>query len=234
MQRFIIEESKKQNNIEEITAKALPLVDDSAHPENMETDWISNFYDKCRLISDDEMQNLWSKVLAGEAKTPGSFSKRTVNILSSLDKSDALLFQSLCDYGWNFNKVTPIIFDNSNEIITKNNITFASITHLDSIGLLRFAGITNYFNIYKSNLAFISYFGQYVTIEFIPDKEKKINIGQILLTKTGEELAHICGSSPVQGFFDYVIDKWTNDKAFNITLQPANTIKKTRAKKPKS
>ena len=105
------EEAKKQSNIEEITAKALPQVDENAQPQNMEDDWITNFFDKCRLISDEEMQILWSKVLAGEANSPGTYSKRTVNFLGSLDKSDAFLFQSLCNFCWSIDNIAvPLIY----------------------------------------------------------------------------------------------------------------------------
>ena len=57
--RFIAEEAKKQSNIEEITRKALPLLNDDSKPDQMEDDWIINFIDKCRLTSDQEMQNLY-------------------------------------------------------------------------------------------------------------------------------------------------------------------------------
>src|SRR5688572_23724780 len=70
LQRFVAEEAKRQDNIEAITAKALPEVTPDALSEKVEDDWIVNFFDKCRLISDDEMQALWSKVLAGEANAP--------------------------------------------------------------------------------------------------------------------------------------------------------------------
>lgn len=108
--RFIAEESKKQENIETIAGEAIPLLEDNSKPENMEEDWIANFFDKCRIVSDNEMQNLWSKVLAGEANSPGSFSKRTVNFLGSLDKSDAELFTSLCGFGWFVGDVVPLIY----------------------------------------------------------------------------------------------------------------------------
>jgi len=92
LHRFLVEEGKKQNNIETITQKALPSVSEQATPQNIEDDWITNFFDKCRLISDSEMQNLWAKVLAGEANAPGKYSKRTVNLLAGLDKADAETF----------------------------------------------------------------------------------------------------------------------------------------------
>lgn len=114
--RFIEEEGKKQKNIEDITQKALPQVDENSKPDEVEDDWITNFFDRCRLISDDEMQALWSRVLAGEANSPGSYSKRTVNFLSDLDKSDADLFTRLCGFGWQIGNVVPVIYDEQAEI----------------------------------------------------------------------------------------------------------------------
>ncbi len=78
-------------------------------------------------ISDDEMQTLWAKVLAGEANSPGTYSKRTVNLLSDLDKKDALLFQSLCRFGWFIGNFTPLVFDPQAEIYNKAGINFAMI-----------------------------------------------------------------------------------------------------------
>jgi len=73
MCRFLEEEGKKQQNIEDITSKALPDVAENSTPEKIENDWLTNFFDKCRLISDEGMQKLWAKVLAGEANMPGHF-----------------------------------------------------------------------------------------------------------------------------------------------------------------
>jgi hypothetical protein len=89
IRRRLAEEAIKQQNIEDISQKALPALREDARPEDVENDWIANFFDKCRLISDDKMQELWARVLAGEANVPGRFSKRTVNLLASFDKSDA-------------------------------------------------------------------------------------------------------------------------------------------------
>ena len=100
MHRFLEEEAKKQSNIEAITQNALPLLDDKSSPQNVSNDWITNFFDKSRIVSDSDMQTLWSRVLAGEANTPGAFAKRTVNLLGDLDKEDAALFMQLCGFAW--------------------------------------------------------------------------------------------------------------------------------------
>jgi hypothetical protein len=234
LQRFINEESKKQKNIEDITIKSLPLVNDNAHPQNMEDDWISNFYDKCRLISDDEMQYLWSKVLAGEANIPGTFSKRTVNLLSSLDKNDAILFRSLCGYCWSFTKNDPVIFDVSNEIYNKNNINFNTLKHLDDIGLLNFDSFGSIALKDIPQIFVTSYYDKYISIKFEFENNNRLNIGHILLSKSGQELMHICDSSPVPGFFDYTINKWSQEGLLITPIQSPKTSKKTRAKRIKS
>jgi Protein of unknown function (DUF2806) len=118
--RFLDEEGKKQKNIEDITSKALPQLEENSKPNEVENDWITNFFDKCRLISDDEMQTLWSRVLAGESNSPGTYSKRTVNFLSDLDKSDAELFTRLCGFGWVIGNVVPLVFSERQEIY--NNV----------------------------------------------------------------------------------------------------------------
>ena len=86
MHRFLEEEARKQSNIEAITQGAIPLLEDHSSPEGVAGDWITNFFDKSRIVSDMEMQSLWSRVLAGEANAPGTFAKRTVNLLGDLDK----------------------------------------------------------------------------------------------------------------------------------------------------
>jgi uncharacterized protein DUF2806 len=90
------------------------------------------------------MQHIWAKVLAGEANSPGTYSKRTVNFLGSLDKQDALLFTKLCGFGWQIGNVAIIIYDNNNPIYTGAGINFSVLSHLDDIGLISFQHLTGF------------------------------------------------------------------------------------------
>ena len=110
--RFANEEMTKQVNMEEIIEKALPGLDDNADPEAMENDWIMNFFDKARMVSDEEMQRIWAGILAGEGNSPGSFSRRTVNLVADLDKRDADLFRKLCGYAWMIGSIEPLVLVN--------------------------------------------------------------------------------------------------------------------------
>ena len=208
MHRFIEEESFRQLNIEDITNKAMPHLLENTDASKMEDDWVTNFFDKSRIVSDDEMQDLWAKVLAGEANAPGSYSKRTVNFLGDLDKVDAALFSKLCGFGWQIGNVVPLVFDVQAEIYNKSGIDFNALMHLESIGLVQFNNIAGYTRLGLPKKFAVFYYGSPLNLEMANDTDNQLEIGKLLLTKTGQELAPICGSKPVPAFVDYVKDKW--------------------------
>lgn len=206
--RFVQEEAIKQKNIEDITKKAIGNLDKNANPENLENDWIANFFDKCRLISDGEMQKLWSKILAGEANSPGRISKRTVNLMSSLDKSDAKNFKLLCGYGWQFGDIVPIIEDVHHDIFVNNGLNFMVLKHLNEIGLISFDHLAGFLRKDLPQKFSVHYYGSPVNVEFTAGMLAQIPLGKVLLSKSGQELAPICGAKPVAGYKEYMIDKW--------------------------
>lgn len=208
--RFMAEEAKKQDNIENITKKAIPLLSESSTPQEMEDDWITNFFDKCRIISDDEMQVLWSKVLAGEANSPGSFSKRTVNSLASLDKIDTQMFTSLCGFTWEIGGLFPVIFDYQASIYIDHGINFGTLSHLDDIGVISFQSAGLRKTKLPQNIV-IKYYGTPLNIEFKKPADNELKIGSAIFTATGRQFISICGAKPVDGFFDYTIERWAKE-----------------------
>ncbi len=208
MRRFVEEEANRQENMEEITKIALPQMQISEDTIKMEDDWITNFFDKSRIISDKDMQNLWARVLAGEANSPGTYSKRTVNLLSDLDKRDADLFLALCRFGWIVSDFTPLVFDVEAQIYNKYGLNFDTLTHLDSIGLVRFNNLSGFIRKGLPNQFTVSYYGQPLNLAMEKDKDNKLAIGKVLLTHVGMELTLVCQAPGVDGFVDYVKDKW--------------------------
>ncbi|CAC9511885.1 hypothetical protein [uncultured Gammaproteobacteria bacterium] len=204
--RLVEEEATKQENMEEITKKSIPHLNEKSDPNEMDDDWVTNFFDKSRIISDNEMQNLWAQVLAGEANSPGTYSKRTVNFLSSLDKKDAELFQILCRYCcWIIDSLVPLIFDIKNDIYDKNGINFKSLIHLDSIGLIHFE--INGFIMQNIPKKFtVSYYGKLLDLTI--QNENTLGTGQVFFTEIGKELVKISQSPGIVGFYEYVEEKW--------------------------
>jgi len=212
MRRFLEEEAKKQSNMESITAKALPLLEEKSSPQNVEDDWITNFFDKSRIVSDADMQQLWSKVLAGEANAPGKFSKRTVNLLAELDKRDAELFTELCGFDWVIGKVpVPLVFDHRAELYNSHRIYFSNLVHLEALGLIRFdslGGLGGHQCEQLPKTFTVCYYGRPVELTFPKDADNALDVGLVLLTHAGHELSYICGSKPVEGFFEFVCQRW--------------------------
>ncbi|MEA1907427.1 MAG: DUF2806 domain-containing protein [Euryarchaeota archaeon] len=224
MYRFVEEEAKRQSNIENIISKALPQLDDKGDPSQIEDDWITNFFDKCRIVSDDEMQNLWSRVLSGEANVPGTYSRRTVNFLSDLDKAEAKHFSDLCGFGWMMlGAFVPLVFDEQADICNNKEITFNSLSHLESIGLIQFTSLSGFVAQSLPQKISVSYYGQVLELSFAKETDNELNIGEVMLTKIGQELAPICESKPVDGFIDYVKDKWKNHLPEDNTEQASWT-----------
>ncbi len=49
-----------------------------------------------KLISDEDFQKIWGKILADECSDPGTIPKSVLFILQKMDKDDALSFTNLC------------------------------------------------------------------------------------------------------------------------------------------
>lgn len=211
MHRFLEEEAQKQLNMEGITQKALPLVKEEANPQKVEKDWISNFFDKCRIVSDEDMQTIWSRILAGEANSPGTFSKRTINLLADLEKSDAELFTNLCGFICEIdNDKYPLIFDLDNHIYIENGIKFSRLQHLENLGLAKV--LKSYGSTFTatdlSRRTTVKYYGTMLQLILPKDVANDISVGKVLLTKAGQEIASVCASKPINGFYEHIYDRW--------------------------
>ncbi len=206
--RRLEEDARQQKNMEDITAKAIPHITENANPDNIDDDWIANLFDKCRIVSDNEMQSLWARVLATEANSPGTLSKRTVNLLSDFDKSDADLFTKFCGFGWVIRNIVPLVFDMEADIYNEHGINFNTLSYLETIGLIHFEGLTGFREVKLPKSFLVYYYGKPLQLEMPKDTNNEFNIGYTLLTRIGQELAPICGSKAVDGFYEYVKEQW--------------------------
>ncbi|MEA3361628.1 MAG: DUF2806 domain-containing protein [Thermodesulfobacteriota bacterium] len=209
MHRFVEEETNRQENMETITEKAIPQLKNSSDPSRMEDDWVTNFFDKSRIVSDSEMQDLWASILAGEANSPGTYSKGTVNFLGDLDKRDAELFLALCSFGWFVGSFTPLIFDAQAPIYNDKGLNFNTLTYLDSIGLIQFSNLSGFSRTGLPKSFAVSYCRQPLNLTMENEEDNKLSIGKVLLTQVGIELALVCRAPSVDGFVDYVKEKWS-------------------------
>ena len=205
--------------MEDIITKSAPHLKEEANPDEMADDWLANFFDKCRIVSDSEMQSLWARVLAGEANVPGTYSKRAVNLLSDFDKGDAELFTQLCGFGWTIGGFAPLVFDEQLEIYNRHGINFRTLRHLEDIGLVKITSLSDFQRVNLPKKFVVHYYSKPLLLEMPKDAYNRLDIGRMLLTTIGRELAPICGSKPVDGFFEYVKEKW---KQYLLDIEDAD------------
>lgn len=206
--RLVDEEVRKQVNMEKIIERVLPHLEDHSEPDKMDNDWLSNFFEKSRTTSDAHMQEVWAKVLAGEATTAGSYSKRTVRLLSELDKRDAVLFQNLCQFVWEVDgHLIPVIFDAPDYIYKKSKLSNEALRHLAALGLIIHVG-----DGYQMPLKDKTQIDTAYDVEkFILTPKKSVTgvpIGKALFTQAGKELSMIVDKKSVFGFQEYTLKKW--------------------------
>ena len=95
-QRWIAEQGQQQESIENTITKAIPQLNEDADPNAIEDDWIIKFFDKNRLVTDENVQDLWASILAGEANSKGSYSPKALTTLADMNQKAVMLFNSFC------------------------------------------------------------------------------------------------------------------------------------------
>ena len=208
--RWVQEETKNQVNIESIRDQASPHLNKDAELGKIEDDFLRNFFEKCRIVSDEQMQDIWARILAGEANNPGAFSRKTINVLSDMEKSDAELFAAMCSHSWQFPKGLHLFVSPREKFFKERGMHLASLFHLESIGLLITDSSGFRFDLEQSTVR-VAYFERSLEMTLAPSAMGYLRSGEVMLTAAGKELASICEISPIEGFFEFMCDKWRED-----------------------
>ena len=95
-------------------------------------DWYMRFYDIVGNISDEEMQAIWARILAGEIHRKGTYSLQLLDILKNFTQKQAELFNRVCSHC--FISGDNVYIPNDNEYLQFTNITYQDILDLDALG----------------------------------------------------------------------------------------------------
>ncbi len=198
-----------QRNMEQIAGKATPLLTDGSQPDKVEDDWMANFFDKARSVSNEQMQSLWARVLAGESNAPGAFSRRTINTLANLDLRDAEYFTTLCRFTCRYSgEYMPIIFSHNDKMYTSHGLGFPELEHLEHIGLVSFEPGDGSYNIRVPSEFSVEYHGTTFALRPNHPGGCQFDAGKVILSIVGQELASVCTATPIPGFADYLRARW--------------------------
>jgi hypothetical protein len=99
-----VQQCRRMRNIENVLNRASEDLKDSPDAEvsdvKVDPDWTTRFLNHAQDVSDEEMQKLWARLLAGEVRKPGSYSLRTLNTVQAMTKEEGETFASICSALW--------------------------------------------------------------------------------------------------------------------------------------
>lgn len=72
--------------------------DENEEQDKFSFDWLMRFFDAVGNISNEELQQLWGKVLANEILRPKACSLRTLDMIRNMSPEEAETFSFLCRY----------------------------------------------------------------------------------------------------------------------------------------
>jgi hypothetical protein len=104
LDNFLSDTLRRQENKDAViqTAEELLSEDNVPHPASdpgdPDPDWLNVFESHAERASGENLRLLWSKILAGEIRKPGSFSLSTLRFLSELDHSLAKKFNKYATF----------------------------------------------------------------------------------------------------------------------------------------
>lgn len=225
--RLILQETIKQHNIESVVDNAYEILEkeDVCSEEPVEQGWINRFFDSVADVSDEDLQKLWGKVLAGEIKQPRSYSLRTLETLKNLSKYEAELFQKMVPY---IISLSGHLFIPSNEeMLEKYGIAYGEIIDLDECGLINSSGLVS-INPVISNTKSIGLrtCSKIVLLHGLESTKVRISIGEFGLTQAGRELFHILDVVPNDEYLrDFAEDIAKNNlKKVKVTVHQIESI----------
>ncbi len=161
---------KQAKNKFKIYKKAERIADKSKEKkiEKPDDDWLAYYDELVSNVSDEQMQEIWARILVREHIENGSISKAMLNVFSLLDKDTAATFQKICTLTYLLNdddmgifEIPLVLYDDILNKILENKVasteygelselltryqrycpTQQEINLLDEIGLLKISQI---------------------------------------------------------------------------------------------
>jgi hypothetical protein len=212
-----IEKRNRRTRVLEIAAQEITQSPPSGETDALlDDDWLAFFKGKLDQLGTEEAKLLFGKVLAGEIKQPGSFSKRSVSILAEMGPVVGRLFDALCNISTVISKqhvrvVTLGVGDVGENSLEEFGLPFEALNHLIDAGLI----FSEYDTFVGMPLAAMGQpfdlGGSYYRLEVTETKETELNtvekrraalaaVPGVTLSATGRELRAIVAKKTVHAY----------------------------------
>lgn len=212
---------------------------DTPSEEDVSKTFINKWRENAKLISEDSLSSLWAQLLTAEVYKPNSIDFKTLEVVSVLSKSDAMLFADVCK---------SVVFEGAIPFGKKqtqsayfNDINERDLMDLSSMGLVknfesnfRTASKMEKTNYQGSPCGFFVYGDFCILFDFVDDAMfESISFPFRELTKQGRQLYKALAKpmvSDIENFCKYLmgLEEFQNKvkmiKAFKYMDKGSNTL----------
>lgn len=224
-ERELYERLRQQKNLEAIATGAYRFLPLTLPEERVDEDWILEFFDQSKNTSNEYLQSIWSRILAGKIAKPGRYSKRVLSFVRTLSQKEAETFTKFCSLILNEENLGYFAFNpTGKEGLDEFGISYVDLIELDAYGLIRFDNNITGFTLNTNECIKFMYFGESFLFR-VSSNMKKIRIPLILLTKLGQDLIDIASGEKNSIYLSKVISslkkqglEYTDDDSYIPTF----------------
>ena len=213
--RLLTKETRRQQNIEQVVSHAANIMslETEVSSESVDPDWITRFFDITQDISNEQMQELWGRVLAGEVKQPGAFSLRTLEALRNITSEEAQLFENIAPYM--LYSGSYFIYNNISDKKGSLPISYEDVAQLIEIGLVQSGNMVtiNYYNDSTNEVVRNMSCGDYLFFLTQPPQMHTLSIPVYPLTLIGNELYNLLTIVPDIDYLKTIMKELKNRNA---------------------
>lgn len=226
--RVDFKEAKRQLNIESVTAYAAEDLQDEPPVTNEPVDenWKTRFFNIVEDVSNEEMQALWGRILAGEIKKPKSYSIRALEVLRNLSKEEAECFMKFGQFAIMSQGVSFLVnFKNEKLLEEKYKLTFGDRLLLEELGLITANDLQFLIKETKETKTQIVF--QVGNTCIVADKEPNLlqqQVPALVFTKIGQELLQLIETNPELDYIQLFTEKIRQK---GVTVKYASIVKVT-------
>jgi Protein of unknown function (DUF2806) len=141
-------DEKRQEHLEAVAAHAALEAPETVSDDPVDEDWFAFFVNGCEDVSNEQMQSVWGRILAGEVSKPGSFSLRTLAAVRTMSQLDAEVFTRFCSVVWEHEEITtrctliPLILNP--HLLPAMKLGLHEMAKLDAMGLILYESNAGY------------------------------------------------------------------------------------------
>jgi hypothetical protein len=133
-QKMAAEELRREINVTRALLTAGEVLEadpEKPPPQRAGADWLYRWRDAASEVSEPELQHLWGRVLAGEVKTPGSFSLRTLEFIRNVSSAEAQEINKLLQFA-----IANFVYLGAKGILEAEGINYEFLLRMKELGIV--------------------------------------------------------------------------------------------------